>query len=142
MTQPLGGRPSAERTLLDMAVVAATRSTCARLHVGAVLARDGRVLSTGYNGAPAGRPHCAHRDDRPCRTAVHAETNAVAFAARHGVTVEGATLYLTHSPCLGCAGLLINSGVAEVVYLEPYRSDDGIRELTAAGVTVRRYSGS
>lgn len=142
MTQPLGGRPSAERALLDMAVVAATRSTCSRLHVGAVLARDGRVLSTGYNGAPARRPHCVHRDDRPCRAAVHAETNAVAFAARHGVTVEGATLYLTHSPCLGCAGLLINSGVVEVVYLEHYRSDDGIRELTAAGVTVRRYSGS
>lgn len=125
--------------LLDVATTVATWSTCSRLHVGAVLARDGRVLSTGYNGAPAGRPHCVHRDDRPCRTSVHAETNAVAFAARHGVSTTGAVLYLTHAPCLACAGLLINAGIAEVVYLDRYRSDEGVRELRAAGVAVRRH---
>lgn len=135
-------RPSAERMLLDMALVAATRSTCSRLHVGAVLAStDGHVLSTGFNGSPAGRPHCVHRDDRPCRRAQHAERNAIVFAARYRGGAEGAVLYLSHAPCLDCAGMVINAGIAEVVYLERYRSDEGVRELLAAGVVVRHYSG-
>lgn len=130
-------RPSLDRMLLDVANVVATRSTCSRLHVGAVLARDGRILSTGYNGAPTGVPHCAHVDGQPCAVAVHAEANAVAFAARHGVTVEDATLYATHAPCAGCAGLIVNAGIRAVVYAEPFRSADGLNRLRVAGLDVR-----
>lgn len=133
-------RPSAERRLLDQAVTASTGSTCSRLAVGAVLAtRAGHILSTGYNGAPAGRPHCVHRDDRPCRRAQHAERNAIVFAARNQGGADGAVLYLTHAPCFDCAGMIINAGISEVVYLHRYRSEDGIEELRAAGVVVRRH---
>lgn len=136
----LDGRPTEDAMLLDVARVVATRATCGRLHVGAVLAREGRVLSTGYNGAPAGLPHCTlHAVGESCRRAVHAETNAIAFAARHGVPAAGATLYLTHSPCVGCAGLLVNAGVVEVVYDQPYRDPAGIDLLERAGVLVRQH---
>lgn len=129
-------RPSEVELLLRMAALVALRSTCSRLHVGAVLARDARVLSTGRNGAPAGMPHCRHDDDRPCVVSVHAEANALAFAARHGVATAGAHLYLTHAPCRACAGLLVNAGVAAVTYAQPFRSRDGVDLLAAAGVHV------
>lgn len=133
-------RPSLDATLLAAAYVWARRSTCSRLQVGAVLARDGRTLSTGYNGAPSGLGHCEHLDDEPCSVSVHAEANALIFAGRHGVSTEGATLFLTHRPCLGCAGLVVNAGIIGVVYAEPYRSVAGEEALRAAGIDVRRGS--
>lgn len=129
-------RPSLDLTLMAVAHVWSTRSTCSRLRVGAVLARDGRQLAQGYNGAPAGLPHCVHVDDEPCTRAVHAEANVIAAAARYGVSVVDATLYITHAPCAGCAGLLINAGLAEVVYSEPYRSQAGLDALHEAGLGV------
>lgn len=128
-------RPTEVEYLLDVAHVVATRATCSRLQVGAVLARDGRILSTGRNGAPSGLPHCEHLDDAPCAVSVHAEANALAFAARHGVATAGAALYVTHAPCRGCAGLLVNAGIAHVVYARPFRSADGADLLAAASVT-------
>lgn len=136
MSEHPDDRPSEDSTLLAVAAVIATRATCSRLHVGAVLARHGRVLSTGRNGAPTGLAHCRHTRDERCEVSVHAEANAVAFAARTGALVEGATLYLTHAPCLDCAGLLINAGIVRVVYREPYRIVSGIEFLTKAGVRV------
>jgi len=129
-------RPAEDVILLDVAEVLALRGTCSRLKVGAVLTRDGRILSTGRNGAPTGLEHCTHTRDEPCTVSVHAEANAIAFAARTGGGAEGSTLYLTHAPCLGCSGLVINSGVARVVYRWPYRIFDGVDRLTAAGVDV------
>lgn len=134
----LDARPTLEGMLLEVALVVAQRSTCSRLHVGAVLARAGRILSTGYNGAPSGVGHCEHLDGAPCRVSVHAEGNALAFAARHGVATEGAHLYVTHAPCGDCSGLLINAGVAAVAYLQPYRSTAGLERLDAAGIAVVR----
>lgn len=139
-------RPELDEYLLRLAEVVATRSTCSRLSVGAVLARGGRVLSTGYNGAPAGRPHCVHvpNEDltavKSCTVSVHAETNAVVQAARHGVATDGADLFLTHSPCLGCSGLLLNAGVRRVVFALEYRDAAGVEQLTAGGVDVRRWA--
>lgn len=129
-------RPTETELLLDIAAQVARRSTCSRLAVGAVLARDGRILSTGRNGAPSGLPHCDHTLDShsPCTTSVHAEVNAIAFAARHGASSDGATLYLTHAPCVACAGIIINSGVASVVYSQPYRDDSGCNRLALGGV--------
>lgn len=129
-------RPSIGEYLLRMAATVAERGTCSRLKVGAVLSRDGRILSTGYNGAPSGEAHCWHVGDRPCDRSVHAEVNALVFAARHGVATEGASLYLTHAPCYSCAGLIINAGIATVTYGQQYRTADGIGRMMLAGIDV------
>lgn len=135
---------------MSMARVMARRSTCSRAQVGAVVALDGRILSTGYNGAPAGMPHCDHTQDvclcvgplvtltcqvhGGCRTAVHDVMNAVAFAARNGVALNGAAVYTTLTPCLVCAWLIVNSGIVSVVASATYRDLAGVELLLAAGV--------
>lgn len=130
-------RPSRDDVLMRMAEVVATRSTCSRLHVGTVISRDGRVLVTGYNGAAAGMPHCKHTPmdvNSGCEIAVHAEANAICFAARHGVAIDGAVMHSTDSPCLNCAKLIINAGVVEVHAAREYRIRDGVDLLIAARV--------
>lgn len=129
-------RPSMDETLLDVALIMSKRSTCPRKHVGAVISRDGRVIATGYNGPPAGMPHCEHSDDEPCNDAVHAEANAIAFAARHGVATDRAMLTTTMLPCLKCSQLTINAGIVAVTYLHPYRDSSGATLLERAGITV------
>lgn len=125
---------------LAMAYIVSDAGTCARLKVGAVLVKDRRVISTGYNGAPAGMPHCEHPPNRlvevPCLIAVHAEVNAIAFAARHGVPTEGSTLYTTDSPCSACAQLVINAGITEVKFGRRYRDLGPTGLLERAGLTV------
>lgn len=157
---PDSARPSKDELLVDIALMVATRSTCSRANVGAVIAIDGRIISTGYNGAPAGLDHCDHdcdcvvykiegaknelhqvgcRSRQPCSTAIHAETNAIAFSARHGVAIEGATLYATHMPCVSCSQLIINSGIRRVIYVEPYRVTDGRELLEAAAIDIEAW---
>lgn len=128
--------------LMLMAEAASGRSTCSRLHVGAVIARDSRPISTGYNGTPAGVPHCDHPigedpfdpNTVPCRVAVHAEANAIIFAARHGVAIEGAELFTTHEPCLACCNMIVNSGIVRVMWLHPYRDHAGVHLLQSVGM--------
>jgi dCMP deaminase len=129
--------------LMEMALVVRQRSTCLRRQVGAVLAYDGRVLSTGYNGAPAGIPHCTPTNcnpTNPCLDTIHAEANAVAFASRHGIRTKDAALYTTASPCRECAKLLINAGIIQVFYAEEYRDISPIALLQQSGVTVVRWT--
>lgn len=135
-------RPSSEEILMLVAQAMAFRSTCSRLNVGAVIALDRRILTTGYNGAPAGMHHCAHPENEKggCTNAVHAEANAIAFAARHGVSVAGATLFTTHSPCQACAHLIINSGIVEVMYADQYRDATPLDMLRKAKLNVVRLS--
>lgn len=145
-------RPSRLLTLMSTAHLWAERSTCSRLHVGCVLHRDGRILVQGYNGAPAGLSHCDHEcscvltdhgehypdcnsGPQNCR-AVHAEQNAIAWAARWGVGLENAEAVITHQPCLACARLLINAGLIQVTFQEPYRLQDGVNLLIEAGIPV------
>lgn len=199
-------RPSVDDVLMHCAYAWAARGTCTRLRVGALFARDGRILSTGYNGAPSGMKHCEHlvfrvpgrygqsyypafdptivevpdwllefgrRVDatpnvevdlsltpgkvfeldngeltvtfnagqlpaRPCRTSVHAEANAVAFAAKHGVSLVGSSLYTTTAPCATCALLLVSVGVSAVVADQPFlRESTGEQLLRDAGVAFR-----
>lgn len=133
------GRPSMTQTLLSVATVMAQRSTCSLAHVGAVVARDGRILASGYNGAPATLPHCAHLPgEDSCPVSVHAEANAIAFAARYGVALENASLYCTHSPCLKCAQLIINAGIAAVFYRELHHNLRGLELLRGAFVKACR----
>lgn len=133
-------RISRDELLGNIAKLVAKRSTCQRASVGAVLARDGRIISMGYNGAPAGLPHCDHpADGEPCTRTVHAEANAIAFAAKNGVSTDGTTMYCTYSPCIDCAKLMINAGVARVVFWELYRDDTPLLLLEDAGVQVEAY---
>lgn len=110
---------------IKMAWHVAERSTCKRRAVGAVAVRNNLVLSTGYNGSPAGLPHCTDVGcligvDKRCKRSVHAETNVILAAARHGVSLEGATLYCTTKPCEACSVMILNSGIDTVVYDEDY----------------------
>lgn len=129
-------RPSRDEVMMQVAQTIALRSTCGRLQVGAVITRDGRILSTGYNGVPARLPHCQHDLDEPCSRAVHAEANAIAFAARHGIGTEEADMFTTHDPCLNCAMLIINSGIRTVRTAVRYRDQSGIELLKDARVRV------
>lgn len=131
--------------LMEAAKLAARRSTCNRLQVGAILERDGRVIVSGYNGAPAGFPHCSPdicRMEKPCTRTVHAEANCLCFAARHGIPTEGTTMWTTDSPCATCAQLIINAGIKYVVYLREYRDKTPLVLLETAGVSIEEYGGS
>lgn len=134
-------RPPMDETLMAIASLMAERSTCQRAHVGAVIALEGRIITTGFNGAPAGLPHCDHDDSfmPPCVNAVHAETNAIAFAAKHGLTIKDATIFTTHSPCIPCAQLIINAGIIRVVAGQLYRVSAGWTLLQNAGITTERW---
>jgi dCMP deaminase len=128
----------------------AARSTCIRRHVGAVIVKDKRILSTGYNGAPAGLRHCEEagclREDSSvpsgmrhelCR-GLHAEQNAIIQAAYHGISIAGGVLYCTNKPCVICAKMLINSGIKTIYYQEGYSDELADRLLEEACVeTVR-----
>ena len=133
-------RPSWDEYFMRIAHEVATRSTCPRLAVGAVVVRDKRILTTGYNGSPSGMPHCDEVgclirivDGREsCQRTLHAEQNAIIQAAYHGVSVRGASVYCTHQPCLLCVKMIMNSGIEEVRYTGGY-PDPLAMELAADG---------
>jgi len=127
-----------DQVFMAIAKNLASLGTCNRNYVGAVVIRQGRCITWGYNGAPPGLPHCHHIDDEPCTNATHAEANALAFAARQGISTEGATLYVTISPCDSCSRLLIAAGIETVIYEEEYRDTRGLELLRLAGVRVAR----
>jgi dCMP deaminase len=120
-------RASWDEYFMSIAQVVATRSTCERKFVGAVLVRNRTILSTGYNGSIRGMPHCIDvghmMEDNHCVATIHAEANAVIQAARNGVMIEGATNYVTASPCWSCFKMLANAGITRIVYGEFYRDD-------------------
>lgn len=162
-------RISRDQMFVGICRVVAERSTCLRSQVGAIIVKDGRVVSMGYNGPVSGMPACIQKpplwdevmDNFPgdgslglelqekrgkmqervcmgpgCTRSCHAETNAIAFAARSGVAVEGCTLYCTMSPCINCAKVIVNSGIKEVKYLHQYRDPSGVDLMLRAGLTV------
>lgn len=119
---------------MKIAQVVAERSTCLRAKVGAVAVKDKRIVATGYNGAPAGMPHCTQSGcqvyttydpdgvkEENCYRTIHAEINAIAQAARSGVSIAGADFYITHSPCIHCLKVLLNTGVKTIYYVRPYK---------------------
>ena len=147
-------RPSWEEYFMRIAEVTATRSTCVRHKLGAVLVRDKRILSTGYNGAPRGMKHCIDigclRDrlkipsgtrHEICR-GVHAEQNTIIQASRHGVTTEDSEIYITHEPCAVCAKILINAGVKKIICKTGYPDPFAKKLLKEARVKVIRFNGS
>jgi dCMP deaminase len=141
-------RPSWDDYFMEIADVVAKRATCSRRSVGALLVKDKRILSTGYNGAPSGVAHCGdigclrERLNVPsgerhelCR-GLHAEQNALIQAALHGVRVEGATCYTTTFPCVQCAKMLMNAKVLRIVYRGSYPDALGLELLSEAGVIL------
>ena len=136
-------RPSIDEYFLSIAYVVASRATCPRASVGAVLYRDGYQLACGYNGACHGLPHCLDIGcllvNDHCERAVHSEANAIIHAARIGVSTAGAVLAVTHFPCLSCVRLLINAGIVRVCYHEAYRmSGDAVLMLKQAKIEYVR----
>ncbi|MBR2911059.1 MAG: dCMP deaminase family protein [Lentisphaeria bacterium] len=143
-------RPGWDQYFMDIALVAASRSNCSRRHVAAVLVRDRRIISIGYNGTPRGVRNCSDGGCPRCNSNTpsghglgdclcsHAEENSIVQAAYHGISVKGSTLYTTYSPCLSCAKMIINAGIVEVVYNQRYSIDDvSTALLKEAGVIVR-----
>jgi dCMP deaminase len=130
---------------MSIARQAATRSTCDRKHVGAVIVRDKTILSTGYNGSIRGMPHCDDVDhvmeNEHCVATVHAEANAIIQAAKNGVRIDGAELYTTASPCWDCFKLIANAGIGRVYYGEFYRSQRSVEVAGQLGIELIDLSG-
>lgn len=137
-------RPGWDEYFMEVARTVATRATCPRASVGAVLVREHRILTTGYNGAPRHVAHCTEAGCEMvgghCVRSTHAEANAVVQAALHGVGLEGATAYCTHQPCVNCAKLIISAGVARIVYGEAYPDAFAQQLLAEAGVALVHFA--
>jgi dCMP deaminase len=144
-------RPSWDEYFMTITKMVATRSTCLRRHVGAILVKDKRILATGYNGSPSGLKHCSEvgclRENLSipsgtrhelCR-GLHAEQNAIIQAANHGISIRGATLYCTNKPCIICSKMIINAGITQVYYKEGY--DDALADqmLAEANIQMVRF---
>jgi dCMP deaminase len=142
-------RPSWDEYFMALAEQVGQRSTCLRRSIGAVIVKDKRILATGYNGPPSGLAHCEEvgclreREGIPsgsrhelCR-GIHAEQNAVIQAAKHGIAIDGSMIYCTHQPCVLCAKILLNAGIREIVFREPYPDALAAELLAEAGVVPR-----
>lgn len=133
-------RMSWEEYFMNIAIQVATRSTCDRKHVGAVIVKDRMILSTGYNGSIRGMPHCddvGHMmENGHCIATIHAEANAIIQAARNGVKIEGAEIYITASPCWNCFKMIANAGIQKVYYREFYRDERSIRVANQIGMEL------
>lgn len=147
-------RPDFQDIFMDLAVNLARRSHCIKAQVGAVLVKDTRIISIGYNGPPAGTHNCDEefaekgcaRDAKgSCSLAIHAEENAILYAAKNGSLIEGSTLYVTLSPCLPCARIIFSMKITKVIYLHSYAAykglavDEGLAFLEKFGVAIERY---
>ncbi len=137
-------RPGWDEYFMQVARTVATRATCPRASVGALIVREHRILTTGYNGAPRGVAHCSEigceMASGHCVRSTHAEANAVVQGALHGVALDGATAYCTHQPCVNCAKLLISAGVARIVYDAAYADPFAQSLLAEAGVALVHFA--
>lgn len=148
VNQIMPHRPSWVTYFMDITTLVAKRSTCMRRAVGAIIVKDKRILSTGYNGAPSGIAHCRETGclreqlkvpsgerHELCR-GIHAEQNAIIQAAYHGVSIRKATLFCTHMPCSICAKMIINAGISKIYYLSGYADDMSLAMFDEAGLKI------
>jgi len=136
-------RPSWDAYFMATALLMASRSSCERLHVGCVIVSGGeqknRIIAAGYNGFLPGAPHTSRVRDGHEQATVHAEQNAIADAARRGVSLEGATVYITHFPCINCAKILAAAGIRRIKYHNDYRNDSIVADLfSESGVLIEK----
>jgi len=147
------GRPTWDEYFMEVTRVVATRATCLRRQLGAVIVKDKRILATGYNGPPSGLAHCIDigclRQEKGipsgerfefCR-GLHAEQNAIIQAASYGVSIRDAVIYTTCRPCVTCAKMIINAGIRRVVYAFDYPDELSREVLAEAGITVEHFKG-
>jgi dCMP deaminase len=147
-------KPSFDKIYMELAENLALRSHCTKAQVGAVLTKDTRIISIGYNGPPAGTHNCDEefgddgcpRDSKgSCSLALHAEQNAILYASKNGVSLENSTIYVTLSPCISCARIIYSMKIKKVIYLHSYAaykglpSDEGVDFLQKFGVEVEKY---
>lgn len=147
-------KPSFDDIYMELAENLSLKSHCVKAKVGAVLTKDTRIISLGYNGPPAGTQNCDEvwptegcpRDSKgSCSLALHAEQNAILYAAKNNVSIEGSTLYVTLSPCIGCARVIYTIGIKKVIFKDSYASykkmetDEGVEFLKKFGVEVNQY---
>ena len=152
-------RITRDKLYTEIAKLFSQRSTCGRLQVGCVITRDGRIIASGYKWPlkatysrglgiigkskvledPFSKERCGCNLNEPCTKSIHAEANAISFAARNGIILEGTTMYCTHSPCLKCAELIIQAGVEQVIFIEHFRDADGLQLLIANNVQVAKH---
>ena len=136
---------------MTLATQVSSRTTCMRRAVGAVIVKDRRILATGYNGVPTGIRHCAEvgclrqqlnvpsgQKHELCR-GLHAEQNAIIQAAKYGIDINGSSIYITTQPCVVCAKMLINAGISEIVYKNPYPDELSAELLAESGIKMRVY---
>ena len=150
-------KPGFDEIFMNLALDLAKRSHCVKAQVGAVLTKDTRIISIGYNGPPAGTHNCDEewpntgcaRDAKgSCSLALHAEENAILYAVKNGTRLEGATLYTTLSPCLPCARLIFSAGIKRVYFQKSYAEykglpfDEGVEFLNRFGVTAAKVAGA
>ncbi len=144
-------RPTWDQYFTEITRLVSTRSTCIRRHVGAILVKDRNILATGYNGVPSGISHCADAGcireqlnvpsgerHELCR-GLHAEQNAIIQAAKHGVNIDGATLYCTTMPCVICTKMLINAGIKKVIFDDGYADELAIKMIAESGIDVVQF---
>jgi dCMP deaminase len=147
-------RPSWDEYFMQIVELIKTRSTCLRRQVGALIVKDKRILSTGYNGAPMGCKHCSEigclreqlkvpsgQRHELCR-AIHAEQNAIVQAAYSGTSVKGGTLYVTNQPCVLCSKMIINAGIKKIVFNGDYPDELAMEMLKEAGIRVIKFEPS
>ncbi|MDO5334743.1 MAG: cytidine/deoxycytidylate deaminase family protein [Coriobacteriia bacterium] len=145
-------RPSWDEYFMKLAEQVETRTTCLRRPVGSVIVKDRRILATGYNGVPSGLRHCIEtgclrqqmnipsgQRHEICR-GLHAEQNAIIQAAKHGINIQGASIYVTTQPCAVCAKMLINAGITEIIYKNPYPDELAMDLLRESGIKLRVFN--
>src|SRR5918912_3439453 len=129
-----------DQYFMNIAQVVASRSTCPRKFVGAVIVRDKTILSTGYNGSIRGMPHCSDEghmmENGHCVATIHAEANAILQAAKNGVSIDGADIYTTASPCWNCFKLIANAGIRRIYYGEFYRDERSRETANQVGIEL------
>ena len=123
-------------TMMETAILWSKMSHCKRSRVGCAIAKDSRIISIGYNGTPSGFMNHCEEDDTTLHSVLHAEQNALMFAAKSGISTDNTTLYCTLSPCAQCSLLIIQSGITRVVYANTYRNSDGLDLLRQANIEV------
>jgi|TARA_B100002003_G_C13798304_1_gene394226 dCMP deaminase len=134
-------RATWEEYFMNIAKEAATRSTCDRKHVGAVIVRDKTILSTGYNGSMRGMPHCDESghimENDHCVATIHAEANAVLQAAKNGIMIDNSEIHITASPCWACFKMLVNAGIKKIYYGEFYRDERIFETAKKLGIELK-----
>lgn len=140
-----------EKLFVEIARLFSQRSICGRLKVGCVITKDNRIIASGYNGPLKPNLHnsmvayseldeCRCDLNKPCELSIHAEANAIAYCAKYGIPLENTTFYVTHSPCIKCAELIVQAGVSKVIYDKDFRDDKGLLLLNRNNIIVEKYA--